>query len=243
MRAFGFGLAGIGSFLFVLFEFRVNIENKIGIPSCVIEYLFIPAAISVICGTILIIMSFLSLQGIPLPEDWVEKLGPDRQLSLDRITVSDLSIIDDLSSEAFGITASNLRQIENLYERSKEIFWKVIDEKTNSIKGYFCIFRLTKKGVSQILDDTFYAPNPDKQALITFNKKACPIYVGAIYGKGAIAKGTAVLGLEIYLKQINPTAIYAKAATEDGLNLLLKRGFKPLHKNKQKVGEYFVLKP
>lgn len=227
-------LITLGIALFAPYELRNDIAPILGIPESLLALVIYAAVGSIFLGLGLFICYYVWVIGIRLPEQFSD------DFFIERISSRDIGVIDQLSSEAFGIVASNSTQIQTLHELSKEIFWKVIDRKTDATVGYFCVFRLTKYGVEQIRLGIFNAPCPDPRALISFNKSNCPIYIGAIFAKGKRAKGIALAGMSVYLQQISPTSIYAKAATKDGLRLLNKHGFQPVGGCSAAIGNYFV---
>jgi len=234
MRKLGSALIAFSLILAAIYEFRNDISNALHADFIFLGVLIYFFVATMVIGIILIVISYLREK---IPEFLSENLDP--YLDIQSANRTDLQIIDSLSSVAFGDTASNLTQIEELYNRAPDTFWKVVDDRNQKISGYFCVFRITKKGESQVKRGTFYGACPDETAILKTSKKNVPIYVGAIYGKSLRAKAVALAGLSVYLSQLNPPAVYAKAATKDGLRILTRRGFQPLNVNCSGVGDFF----
>ncbi|MEL7110648.1 MAG: hypothetical protein AAGL99_15395 [Pseudomonadota bacterium] len=71
--------------------------------------------------------------------------------------------------------------------------------------------------------------------------KKGPIYIGALYGRTKVAKAVVMAALQAVIGSNVNRPVYAKAATADGLRVLLNRGFKPIKGDTAKVGCMFKL--
>ncbi|MEE2944233.1 MAG: hypothetical protein VX444_03580 [Pseudomonadota bacterium] len=235
IAALVFSLAGLA---LAFFEFRVEISAATGIP---LEYLDL--GIYFFLGGILVTGVIWIIHGLTAPLktriDKLEERLADRYL-VELATEDDLSMIDSLSSQAFGLVASNLQQIRQLYEVNSDTFWKIVDRKSDETVGYFCILWLTSEGERQIEKQIFNGPCPDPKALQTIARSGCPAYIGAVYARGARARGVALAALTVHLKVKRSKRLYAKAATDDGIRVLKKYGFRLLSPGADQVGKYYV---
>lgn len=234
LRKWAATFVGLTGFLAVIYEFRSDIDAVVQLPAMVDAY-----GILFVLTPALIALAFFILSILQSPISNFANASVVPTLIFEPAQLSDLTLIDSLSTEAFGTVASNISQIEKLYETSKEIFWKVTDTSKGRIVAYFCIYSLTPTGCNQILNGTFNAPCPDPSAIRVRNRKKSPVYVGAIFGKGLKAKGVAIAGLSMLLQQIQPTCIYARAASKDGLRLLLKNHFVPVDQACAGIGMFY----
>ncbi|MGC9418698.1 MAG: hypothetical protein ACP5EN_06955 [Rhodovulum sp.] len=150
----------------------------------------------------------------------------------------DLPLIDDLSSKAFGPQASNMEQIRYIQKNAFQPFWKVVSYGNRAALGYFCVIRLSAEGERQIEEQTFNSKCPDALAMSNENEDGLPVYIGAVFASGIRSKAAALGGLATYLKLISPKAVHARAATEDGLRILRKYGFSPVHGDKLQIGAF-----
>ncbi|MEI2387285.1 hypothetical protein [Breoghania sp. JC706] len=157
---------------------------------------------------------------------------------------ADLNQIDTISNNVFGDESSNIEQIRRIYSIDHKSFWKVFkrrDDGKISINGYFCIYKISKSGISAIKNGTFNGANPDRAWLDTSNQKnKKTYYIGAIYSKSRYGKAAALSGINAIFNERNPSALFARAATEDGIRSLNSNKFEPVTPRRVGIGAYYT---
>lgn len=152
-------------------------------------------------------------------------------------TDADIPTIVGCAGDYFS-TATNLEQTMRLHRLDRRIF--TIYETTDArFIGYSCIVRLSAKGVASIRRGDFSIINIPVEYIRKDSKTECDIYIGAICCTRLFTRGF-VLG-RVYgnIELMKPKAIYARAATVDGLRILKRRKFSAL--NKDGVGQIYYI--
>jgi hypothetical protein len=163
----------------------------------------------------------------------------------------DLNWMYRYASEFFGERISTYDQMMTCHRKNSGIYWvvKKITSKSNASTetnvGYFCVFPLNKSATLSVERGELDGSKITREHIASKFAAAAGLYIGAIAARQHGAKGCAIFELKQMLdwhRYRNCNRIYAKAATEDGLRLLKKHGFRPLSgTDKGVLGDIFFI--
>lgn len=209
--------------------------------AAIIDPIILFAAIAVAIFGVLWLLGTWAVHALKgLHEQWHQEY---LTYSVIKARPSDLTAINDLARQYFGDQASNLDEINRLFQLDQSMLWVVRKDGNPEVQGYLVIMRLSAAGVEALRDKSFNGANPAKEHLCRKNGAAKGIYVGAIAANGIKARAAIIHCLTSFpYRQAYKGAenIYARAATKDGLRTIRKKGFQPLHPPDSSVGSIFI---
>lgn len=163
-------------------------------------------------------------------------------LRCERCSDDDIARIAATARDLFGGTSTDDQQTQRLHKMDKRMF-QVIKNRDGKFCGYMCLIRLSQAGVRALDRNDFNVIGLPREYVRNDRKRdAIPVYIGAVYGRNAIVKGYAILRLRAHLEEIRPTFIYARAASGDGLRLLVEEGFTTVGNVEPEIGRLFVMR-
>lgn len=153
----------------------------------------------------------------------------------------DIPKVAALASDVFGPRSTSVEETRRLYDMDPKTF-TVITNANGRIEGYLCIIRLTSPGVKALERNDFTIRNVAREYVMKSGGKATynNLYIGAVYGKGKLARGYAMGVVSEQLTSARPVKVYARAISDDGLTTLRNKDFKPLPGRPDAIGEIFV---
>jgi hypothetical protein len=161
--------------------------------------------------------------------------------SIGRCGDRELRLIAEIAEGMFGDTATSLEQTMRLHRMNGEIF-KALKDRSGVLRGYLCLMKLTRSGVDAVKRDDFSVRDvPPEYIHQDVRRKNVPIYIGAVYGADDASEMYIMGCLEMALREASPPAIYARAATARGLELLTHYNFTPIRKQRPEIGMLFEL--
>lgn len=156
----------------------------------------------------------------------------------------DVDSVYHFASSFFGETITSQNQIRLILRKYKGGL-KLAKKRTKagySLVGYIFYFPINKEIVDKIHKYKFSVGELTPKDIATQAKYGYAMYVGAIAGKGLIAKAQMLSLLMNYEQEAMKTktkTIYARAASSDGLKLLKKNGFEPVHARADDIDCFF----
>lgn len=187
-------------------------------------------------GVFLIRMSYV--RGYPL---LVDKFASD-SCSPSKCIDEDIDIIANTAQSRFQ-NATSVEETKRLHSLDRNIF-TIYRNSQGEFLGYTCVIRLTRKGVAALKRNEFSVKGiPREYVRQDRNYYGCDVYVGAIFCTRTFGnvKGFIEGSLHSQLVELETKAIYARAATPEGLRLLRRRKFSALHVGKEGIGDIFFL--
>lgn len=143
-------------------------------------------------------------------------------------TPADIDLISIIAEEEFEGAATTRAETRAIHQMDPSAFMVLVDG-NGQIAGYRCVLCLTGKGVRALKDGHFSVKNLTRDLIHTGSKKSYRnIYIGAVWGRNPHCKGLICGSVDELIMAKAPTAVFARAATEDGLRLLKSQNFKPL---------------
>lgn len=172
--------------------------------------------------------------------DWV--YGENYQIS--RPTNDEIVKVHEFAEKHFGGSVTSpeiIKSITEKYRAGLKIAKRDL-KMGEVVVGYIFYFPINKKTVDKILKFEFSAAELNASDVASRAKYGYAFYVGAIAAKGFRAKAQMLGALKAYedlAKQTKSKTIYARAASSDGLRILKKHGFEPVHKKANSVDCFF----
>ena len=161
-------------------------------------------------------------------------------LNLEDCSNDDLATISKLAETEFGPMAANHSRILWLKKVDTEAYKKVVDESGN-IVGFYDAFRLSKLGTTAVKQGKFNITKcPKKYFRSDKTYKYVNVYIGGVYGANQNSRAMILGAIIERLSQRHPKMVFARAASKDGLRLLEKYMFVPVHAHANKVGDLFM---
>lgn len=185
----------------------------------------------------LLILNVVIIVIIYMKARTVDYIGKRRQLFIGRCMDADLDTVSEMAADVFGDRATSHEQTRHLYEIDREIFC-LIKDKNQVIQGYYCIFRINKDCIDAIHQFRFDIKSmPLSYINKSKKKKYADYYIGALCGKSVSAKAHALGALESYIIEQKARRVYARAATGDGMRILIRHEFKPVGQHPPSIGD------
>lgn len=211
-----FGLGVLGSFGY--FE-------KIGAAPNIAIYLAIMLVCFIAFLAILILTYFYRMFDIKIKS----RILYEDIFDVKHCSDNDVIKIAYIASDIFGDRATSVDQAIRLHNIDGNAF-KYIEDQCGNLRAYYCLIRLTKAGAKAIERDDFNISTvPIEYIRRDSAYRNAYYYIGAIYGDSRQSKDFVAGTLNGRLSEVRPKKVFARAATEDGLKILKKRGFKPVN--------------
>lgn len=168
------------------------------------------------------------------------------------IDKQEIGKVHKLCVEAFGDGVANQNRMAAWHKVNDRIYFLVNKEqikgrkKTTEQIGYFDILPLNDHGIKEILNNKSLNDSIQNVHLCTPDEDPRAIYIGGIYAFRWLDKGVTlhrlVALLESYKLNNNVKLFYTRPITNDGLRLVLRRGFVPTLEQNQGINALYVLK-
>lgn len=155
---------------------------------------------------------------------------------------SEIERVHDFATDFFGEDVTGVEKIRSIckkYRNGLKVGYSVNDR---DIVGYIFYFPLNKTAVTKIKEFTFSAKDLTDTDVAKHAKYGHAMYIGAIAAKGFMAKAQMMGALKMAEQEAIKTrskTVYARAATQPGLRILLKHKFEPVHPNAVGVGNFY----
>jgi hypothetical protein len=240
-------LACGAALLTILVPYRSVLEQHFGkLPFLDSELVFYLSIVLIVIGGGLILLWLIGFllrhiligltRSLGKTLDWITKRN---SLTLEPCNAEDLGEISRLASEEFGDISANLERNQWLASFDSSAYTKVMDDR-GRIVGFYDMFRLTKLGVSAIHRGEFDITTCPRDYLRTDKKYTYNyIYLGGLYGRNRLAKAMILGAMRQKLLLLRPKAVFARAATKDGLRLIEKERFRPILAGKVGIGALY----
>jgi hypothetical protein len=242
-------LVGLGGASLAIIINRVAIEQQTGIGLGILDYRLFPVAAFglVTFGGAIIILWLIGLafrHAVVRPFKLVA-VKYDRlfrrfdNLTLSTCTFDDLAAISKLAATEFGVYAASLERNRALFATDDQSYWKITDG-GERIVGFYCLFRLTAMGTRAVNRGEFDIVTCPTDYLRKDKKyRYVNIYIAGLFGESKKAQAMVLGALNRHGLEIRPKAMFARAASEDGLRLLEKAKFSPVHPQKIGLGTLY----
>jgi predicted GNAT family N-acyltransferase len=92
-------------------------------------------------------------------------------------------------------------------------------------QGFVAFLMLNEAGLSQLVEGTFDAHNPDTTLLAAQNEKPAGIYLWAIHARGMLSGGISLAFEKVWTPLYRDADIFSKAVTTSGHRILESMGF------------------
>ncbi len=160
---------------------------------------------------------------------WVElyyRLVPSvlSNVSVTLCQSDDLPKIVEIAKARIG-TTMDLAKTQEIYNHNRRSIWKVRDNLTNEIIGYYCVLPLTARGEQKVKERDLLIGDMDKSCFAKTFRKGAPIYIGGVAGLTRKAGAAALEQLKALVIRLEATTAYAKPATTEGVRLVKRHGF------------------
>lgn len=195
---------------------------------------------------LIIIFVLLVLFGIRACSYIAVWLGGD-PCRIRRPTDEEISDVYTFAKDYFGDSvtdAETIRQITKKYKDGLKLAKRRKNGK-NVVVGYFFFFPINKTTVEKIRKYEFAAKDLSAADVASRPQYGYAFYIGAIAAEGWRARAQMLGALkanEEIAKYTRSKAIYARAASKDGLRVLRKHGFYPVHEKADDVDCFFKKK-
>ena len=159
----------------------------------------------------------------------------------------DVEAVHKFAMKFFGNAVTNPDQIRKILSKYKYGLKIGISHRNGSkdIIGYFFYFPLNKVAVDKIKKFEFDVTKIEKEDVSTKPRYGQAIYIGAIAANSLSARAQMLGALKQAVEEAKLTktkTVYARAASMDGLRILKKHGFLPVHPRANEEGCFFFKK-
>lgn len=164
---------------------------------------------------------------------------------IDFCSKHEVEIVHHFAKTFFGNEVTDPEKIHLIirkYRNGLRIAKKFTDEGV-SIIAYIFYFPINKSTVEKIHKYEFDVKDLKASDIASHPRYGYAMYIGAIAGRGVVAKAqmlSVLMDKQDEAKKTKTKTVYARAASRDGLRLLKKRGFKPVHTKADDVECFFM---
>jgi predicted GNAT family N-acyltransferase len=168
----------------------------------------------------------------------LDELNPERQSGrLVVFTPSGLQVDALLSAarKTIGRLATTSEAVHRVVSHNPDTLWAIARRKhyRSSLpvaEGFVAYLMLNHSGMKGLLDGSLNAADPDLAMIAQQNEKPAGIYVWCVHAPGIIAGGMPLTVDKISTRLYRDVNVYARAATAQGLKLMMTMGFEPCAK-------------
>ena len=150
---------------------------------------------------------------------------PQNGLRIARATAREVCDIHALGMAKISADIASLDTFQNIHVHNADALWAVYGE-DDVMAGFFAFLMLTRDGTDQLVDGMLDTRAPSTQALAATGEPPHAIYIWALVAEkkvaGALPLVLGAFDAAVYAR----TDLYARPATEGGLRLMKKCGFR-----------------
>jgi len=154
------------------------------------------------------------------------KFAADGLLKVARPDIADVVRIQALVAEKIGGDVASVETFCRVHARNRDSLWGVYAA-DGSLAGFFGFLMLTRSGTDSLVAGTLDTRCPTQEALCASGEAPHSVYVWAIVAEKSVASVLPQVLAEFDAETYARTDLYGRPATESGLRLMQKFGFRP----------------
>jgi len=166
-------------------------------------------------------------------------------ISVRRLTPADAEAALAVTHASFAVETASDETIKWALAESADAFWGIFRHSTDgqepALVGYYAFLLLNEAGHDRLLERNFDAKQPAREALASTPDETRAVYVWSVVARNGL---TAVAGPTITRlmgERYTSLPVYATIATNAGMNVARRTGYRPVSPDDDKLGGLFVL--
>ncbi|HEY4344299.1 MAG TPA: hypothetical protein VGN05_08130 [Parvibaculum sp.] len=162
-------------------------------------------------------------------------------LSVARPTADEIVRIHQLGAAKISADIASLDTFHQIHRHNSDSLWGVYAG-DGALVGFFAFLMLTSDGVERLISGDLNTRAPTIDALAKTGEAPNAIYIWALVAEKKTANALPLILGAFDAAVYARTDLYARPATEGGLRLMAKVGFKPLGEGEIEPGELCVFR-
>ncbi len=166
-------------------------------------------------------------------------------ISVRRLTLADAPAALAVTHASFSVETASDEVIRQALSDNADAFWGIFRHpaggQEQTLVGYYAFLLLNEGGHDQLLERTFDAKHPSSESLATTPEETRAVYVWSVVARNGL---TAIAGptiTRLMAERYARLPVYATIATNAGMNVALRTGYRPVSADDNKLGGLFVL--